>query len=688
MSFVYKTLDLERPSFRLLRLAAGRGEINCEVFQAWFDRLEDLIPYEALSYTWGGTEKSETIYMSDCELNDRATLHPVKVTSNLYSALTHLRLEDSERILWIDALCIDQDNLKERGHQVAQMAQIYGRAERVIAWLGVGSQNPTLLMNCIKALQRKSISYPCNSWNAGDERWDFVWSEALIEVFTHEPDSFTKFWLRTSLKELLEEPWFRRVWIVQEVGKARSVSIQLGKTSVSSRIFTMVPSLLSVDLNPHSQAILDIMPGPSRKNSWWTQKRDLRTLSAKFARCEATEPRDKIYALLGISSDASDTTRFPVDYKESIQKLMCRTFSYLSAFHEQGYNWNHWPYNDVGDFLGDVESFEKIFRQSLDHDDVVLATHLIENSFVQVNTTMIFGGRWPLRPLLYAIAQRHPRMVKTLLHFGADANFAGDLYMNALGYLFVHDSGQSSTEITEEIADILVTHGANANGSCLGEASLLHKAATSANIQFARYLLTHGAKVSIKNGFRETPLHKAVSKFPECMEMVQILVEYGAEVNCQTVLEQTPLYIAVACKHWKIVRLLLDLGANPGLPALGGATPLHVATKSGDPSIIQLLIERGTSLRCLDVDQQTPLHKAVIYRDHAVMKLVMYSWAINQPDDKGLTPLHWAAIVSPEKMEFLRQHGGPSEQTIEAVETSIRNAKTKRASQHLNTPAL
>ncbi len=116
-AFEYAPIDLEGPSFRLLRLRKGQGAfVECELFDAWLQEEEAIISYEALSYTWGGLEKPYTIEVSGKEM---------AVTKNLFQALQHLRLDGQDRILWVDAICIDQNNLKERGHQVGQMTYIY-----------------------------------------------------------------------------------------------------------------------------------------------------------------------------------------------------------------------------------------------------------------------------------------------------------------------------------------------------------------------------------------------------------------------------------------------------------------------------------------------------------------------------------------------------------------------------------
>ncbi|KAK1856100.1 ankyrin repeat and sam domain containing protein 6 [Colletotrichum chrysophilum] len=101
--FRYSPLDLAGRSFRLLMLHQGMaGEISCNIFEASLES-DSAMPYEALSYAWGSTDQSETITANG------KILH---VTKNLYSALGHLRNKEN-RILWVDAICIDQTNLQE-----------------------------------------------------------------------------------------------------------------------------------------------------------------------------------------------------------------------------------------------------------------------------------------------------------------------------------------------------------------------------------------------------------------------------------------------------------------------------------------------------------------------------------------------------------------------------------------------
>ena len=149
--------------------------------------------------------------------------------------------------------------------------------------------------------------------------------KASLDFWQHSlssPTSDASDLYRSAFEDLLQRRWFRRVWIIQEVASARAAVIVCGWRSISTKTFVRMLSIL--DTTPHKtiQAVLDVMPGHLRKVSWWSEGRDLHTLIAKFAASEATDPRDKIYALLGILSDACDNTAFLPNYKKPLPEVL------------------------------------------------------------------------------------------------------------------------------------------------------------------------------------------------------------------------------------------------------------------------------------------------------------------------------------------------------------------------------
>jgi hypothetical protein len=89
--------------------------------------------------------------------------------------------------------------------------------------------------------------------------------------------------------------------------------IVCGEFSCPAKTFALMPSLMGLEVDERTQAVLDIMPRFHQK-TWWSSKRDLHSLLIKFSHCQATIERDKIYALVGMSEDAHDRDVFPICY--------------------------------------------------------------------------------------------------------------------------------------------------------------------------------------------------------------------------------------------------------------------------------------------------------------------------------------------------------------------------------------
>jgi len=173
----YKSLP--EGGVRLLRLLPHSDEnsrIECQLFTYPLLDSGGTHPYDALSYAWGPPEDNQqSVYVNGCVL-------PVR--TNLYAALTHLRDRFIDRILWIDAICIDQGNDIEKGHQVEAMAKIYAKASRVIVWLGDAADNSNKALKAIRIAAEKQHQIP------------------LIDETSHQ-----------AVIKLLERDWFQRIWV-------------------------------------------------------------------------------------------------------------------------------------------------------------------------------------------------------------------------------------------------------------------------------------------------------------------------------------------------------------------------------------------------------------------------------------------------------------------------------------------
>lgn len=125
--YQHEPLDASIPSIRLCKLLSGATDdpIECELLQVNLESVHNK--YNALSYTWGDPEERPYITVNG---------KPFPIQPNLMAALVGLRKVEEELIIWIDALCINQQNISEVNRQVAMMEQIYRNAIRVLVWLG------------------------------------------------------------------------------------------------------------------------------------------------------------------------------------------------------------------------------------------------------------------------------------------------------------------------------------------------------------------------------------------------------------------------------------------------------------------------------------------------------------------------------------------------------------------------
>lgn len=277
-SHSYKPLG-GRHDIRLLVLHGGSGSdpIICRLVPVQFVRKPF---YEALSYTWGSRETKETIQLNG---------EDVPVQANLWSALWHLRKRDRGRFMWVDALCIDQSNHQERNHQVGLMREIYSRASDVLVWLGPHGEDSDL---AIKYLSE--VLWTHSTW--------VPWSQRE----------------RTALKALCNREYWQRMWILQEVALARSITVHCGFHSVLWEAFDKFcfSPELRIDI-PEFQSSFASKLGLIRRKQLGQQESTLRELMEAFNGCACSDPRDRIFALLGLASDCRNN-QLRADYSRTL----------------------------------------------------------------------------------------------------------------------------------------------------------------------------------------------------------------------------------------------------------------------------------------------------------------------------------------------------------------------------------
>lgn len=361
---VYRYDPLPHPhSIRLikdLRYNPSQSELFCTLEICALDKCP---PFKALSYTWASalykdgtdTAEPEPSGISQICCNDSH----LAITENLYEGL--LELSKSETgYLWADAICINQADLSERASQVLIMGDIYSKAEETSVWLG--KETPeladfewlhTVFFPAINSIDKKGVQI---NWR--DPKF---YEQLQVENPESRLSSYAKF--------LQRHRWFDRAWIVQELALARKISVRCGSSVISwPTVFGFARCLRNVGLayethylraNKLRQSVgneiinLDMLHqiiedgGPHAysgrigvllRKIWGTE--------TAFQRCVAfleysllvirgldtTDPRDKVYAVLGISAKylpSQSCSLIIPDYNLAVEKAYENVAAFL-----------------------------------------------------------------------------------------------------------------------------------------------------------------------------------------------------------------------------------------------------------------------------------------------------------------------------------------------------------------------
>lgn len=257
--------------------------------------MENPPPYEAVSYAWGREDSPNLLYTQQGTLTIR---------KNLEGLLRYLRLPAQSRRLWVDAICINQSDVHERARQVQYMRHIYKHATRAIVWLGMrtpGVEDAFLIARQI-AEYRRSATGPAGQ----DQGCNELISQVLLANWE----------ARNSLEELLRRPYFTRMWCVQEVlvsswavAQCEDLEIDFADLIASCLfVHSSQTNMFASTLEFWNYLYLyrhvpDSLPKKSQVEGSLGPMLMLLTTLRDF---EATDPRDKIFTLLGICDEGLD----------------------------------------------------------------------------------------------------------------------------------------------------------------------------------------------------------------------------------------------------------------------------------------------------------------------------------------------------------------------------------------------
>lgn len=685
----YSPLSSQHDSIRLLRLMPHEDEtadIQCELFEySLRDSHTQFHLYEALSYVWGDPKKKLPLIIHN---------HRLDVTVNLHAALLRLRNHSLERVLWIDALCIDQANQEEKELQIRYMAKIYGKANCVLVWLGEAADNSDLALEQIRiAGSRGPVDYS---------------SEARVQK---------------AVLALLQRQWFRRIWvweqmlnycyiyllriiqILQEVAAARRIQIMCGFNKMDGYVFCL--GVLSFK---HCYETMANLQGMVRAITYLIKEAPFRPdfpassshrssldicplgeLVDMYHTHESSKRHDRVYALLGMSSDDLGKAGLSPDYSLTWEKLFQRVIRYL------------FPEDISLEFWGDAEL--AVIRSSghiLGKMDLALSyakqPHKDDDGFILKN---INGQvRWDLQPSaepvrpgdlacllrgssrpmiirpshvylkIIQIAARPPENIPT-----EEGNVTWSKFLQLslpltrdLLLLWSWDNSPEAFQHPNEYKAIretedLVTKQLKELGGCLYMADRIWDVALALGDAQERDKAREQLKEAIK-GYREvfhlehqdnlnsyavTPLMWAAGNGHEAVTK-QLLGSSAAWAHPdlkESEFGQTPLSWAAEGGHHGVVKLLLDTGkVTIDSRDNYNRTPLSWAAKGGHYGVVKLLLDTGeVEIDSRDIFNWTPFSRAAEGGHDTVVQLLLDTGNvdINYGDKDDRTPLSWAA---------------------------------------------
>ena len=376
-SSIYAERLLSGNQIRVLHIqpsSKGSRRLECELKLV---SLDDAPVYEALSYVWGVDPPSIKIVCNGQRL---------KIRPELSYALVRLRLKHTTRIVWADALCINQDDNQEKSHQVPLMSKIFSRATKVNVWLGHGDESVikeafqccTLIAD---ACREFCLKHDVDLY--GDETYKAV--DIPSGIFTRT--------VCKGLTDLFIRPLFSRVWCIQEIKLAQDALVVWGEQYLPWAEVGLTASWMFRKIYfvaDSSEALRTALKEIYIGDVDTIFKLDpvncsLLEVLHDFRRFQSTDPRDKVYGLIGLAGSQSDGGMMLPDYTKSTAQVFTDTALHTITSTKDLLVFAHVAHH--ADYDGDVE-----YRSWAPRWDNPQRVIIIRHAFV-VEESGACGGR-------------------------------------------------------------------------------------------------------------------------------------------------------------------------------------------------------------------------------------------------------------------------------------------------------
>ncbi|KAH7090323.1 heterokaryon incompatibility protein-domain-containing protein [Paraphoma chrysanthemicola] len=293
----YRYAPLKDLEFRLIRVLRARmSKLKCEIIHS---SIEDAPEYTAISYAWGDGIDTRTLLLQGVNI-------PVAVS--LHDALRAVRRREEDIFVWVDALCIDQQNKEEKNRQIRLMGQIYSRATSVAIWIGPEFENSELAVPLLQKVKDNTLD------------------TQYLKAFHQNSDSLALF-------NLFKRDYWKRLWVVQEVTLAKAKWVYCGDSVFSWEVYRRVAEIFwDKESDPH------IRQGPASfpelESLWQLGDESMLEVMRACRKKLSENARDKVFGVLGLLPE--ETRRgFSCDYSQTIKTVYMDVVDFLvSATHQ------------------------------------------------------------------------------------------------------------------------------------------------------------------------------------------------------------------------------------------------------------------------------------------------------------------------------------------------------------------
>ena len=329
----HRPLREDLREIRLVEIQPGASEGPIHLKLRYTQLGDDRLRYEALSYRWGDMKDLQPVSLIDA---DSSLTREMFLNTNLFSALRQFRSPTTAKTLWIDLLCINQTDVQERTLQVALMGDIFASADSVCVWLG---ESDDLVHQDCQAIQTISDHYHLEIAGNGEETQieepdhgrKLPEAQLTHKVIRAGPETWN---YKRDNDRIIQRPWFQRVWVLQEVWNATHVRVFSGSDEIrweailqANKCWKKHGILSRNVLSWLWTALFTVKRDETELSCSRAPRLDILTVLIAAHSMQATDPRDKVFAMLVFGEETHNMRDLPDEVRPNYKKNVIQVYA-------------------------------------------------------------------------------------------------------------------------------------------------------------------------------------------------------------------------------------------------------------------------------------------------------------------------------------------------------------------------